>query len=476
MARIRGALPYTVLLALTVVAYLPVWSNGFVNFDDDLYITTNPQVREGLTLSDIWWAWTNDDAPYWTPLTWLSLQLDASCSSARTPRGEAILFPAVFHGQNLAWHAASVLLLFRLWRQLTGQRWRSFLVAALFAVHPMHVESVAWAIERKDVLSGFFGILTLSAYARWVKNPGWKRYLTMTATFLLSLLSKPTLITLPFVLLLLDYWPLRRLAKPCGAGFQPASSKGRLETCPTRLGALLREKTPMFALAALIACITLAARDRHGSLVSLVDLSLSDRLANALAAYGWYVFSTFWPTRLAALYPHPHNDWSPVRVVAGAACLLVVTAFSLRKTRRRPWLIVGWLWFVGSLAPMIGLAQGGAQAWADRFSYWPHIGLFVAVVWEVERFLDRLSVPAFIPRAAWGLVLGGLTALTWVQVTYWHDSVALWEHAVAVTEDNGRAHEALARCYRALGRLDEAAQQVDEAYRIQIKRLHLRHR
>jgi hypothetical protein len=451
MARIRGALPYTILLVLTVVAYLPVWSNGFVDFDDEPYITTNSQVTGGLTPTGSWWAWTNDEAPYWTPLTWLSLQLDASCSLAWSPHGEALLSPAVFHGQNLAWHTASVLLLFQLWRRLSGQRWRSFLVAALFAVHPMHVESVAWAIERKDVLSGFFGILTLCAYARWVAKPGWKPYLTMTATFLLSLLSKPTLITLPFVLLLLDYWPLHRWDL-------------------SHFGVHLREKAPLFVLAALIACITLVARDRHGSLVSLDDISLSDRLANALAAYGWYVFGTFWPTPLAALYPHPHSDWSPLRVVAGATCLLSVTAFCLRQARRQPWLIVGWLWFVGTLAPVIGLAQGGAQAWADRFSYWPHIGLFVAVVWEVESFVERLAMPFRVPRAAWGLVLGGLTALTWVQVTYWHDSLALWEHVVAVTKDNDRAHEYLSRDYRAAGRLDEADWQMQEAARIQAKR------
>jgi protein O-mannosyl-transferase len=466
MARIRDALPYTVLLALTFVAYLPVWSNGFVDFDDEIYITTNPPVAEGLTPTGSWWAWTNDDAPYWTPLTWLSLQLDASCSLAWSPPGEAILSPAIFHGQNLAWHSASVLLLFRLWRRLSGQRGRSFLVAALFAVHPMHVESVAWAIERKDVLSGFFGILTLSAYARWAANPGWKPYLTMTAAFLLSLLSKPTLITLPFVLLLLDYWPLRRWGF---SQFAPATATGSVYR-RTPFGGLLREKTPMFALAAVIACITMAARDRHGSLVSLSDISLSDRLANALAAYGWYVFSTFWPTPLAALYPHPHNDWSPPRVVAGAACLLCVTAFSLRQARRQPWLVVGWLWFVGTLAPVIGLAQGGAQAWADRFSYWPHIGLFVAVVWEVESFVDRLAMPFRVPRAAWGLVLGGLTALTWLQVAYWHDSLALWEHVVAVTKDNDRAHQYLSRCYRAQGRRDEADWQLEEAARIQAKR------
>ncbi len=381
MARIRGALPYTALLVLAVVAYLPVWSNGFVDLDDTTYITVRPPVTNGLTFSGLWWDWTNDEAPYWTPLTWLTLQLDASCSSVVTSRGAAILSPAVVHGQNLAWHTAGVLLLFHFWRRLTGQRWRSFLVAGLFAVHPMHVESVAWAIERKDVLSSFLGTLTLCAYVRWVDNPGWKRYLMMATVYLLSLLSKPMLITLPFVLLLLDYWPLRRWIIP-GA---KAATAGP-EAIPLRT--LVREKIPLFIMAALIACITLADRDRHGSLVSLDAVSLSDRLANALASYSWYVSTTFWPTPLAVLYPHPHSDWSPVRVAGGAACLLGVTALSFWQGRRRPWLLVGWLWFVGSLIPMVGLAQGGVQAWADRFSYWPHIGLFVAFIWEAETWLE----------------------------------------------------------------------------------------
>jgi hypothetical protein len=463
MSRVSGALPCAALLALTVGAYLPVWNNGFVDFDDEPYITSNPHIHDGLTASGFWWAWTNDDAPYWTPVAWLSLLFDAQFFSSRTPSGEVVLCPAAFHGQNLAWHAASVLLLFALWRRLTRSRGRSFLVAALFAVHPMCVESVAWAMERKDVLSVFFGILTLWAYIRYVESPGWGRCVTVTAVFLLSLLSKPMLITLPFALLLLDYWPLRRWR----AWPTPEPSGKR-----TLSRSLLLEKAPLFLAAAVVAVITLADRDRHGSLVSVVDITLSDRLANALAAYGWYTATTFCPLRLAALYPHPHGDWSPLAVLGGAACLLVVTAFALRQARRRPWLAVGWLWFVIALAPVIGLAQGGVQAWADRFSYWPHIGLFVAVVWEVSAFAERCRMPLLVRRAAWTLVLGGLAALTWIQVGYWRDSITLWEHAVAVTEDNGRAHERLSHCLRQLGRTDEADFHLNEANRILEKRLH----
>jgi hypothetical protein len=447
------------LLVLTVAAYLPVWHNDLVDYDDEIYITTNAQVREGLSWSGFRWAWTNEMAPYWHPLTWLSLQLDAHCFSVRTAGGAVELCPAAFHGQNLAWHAASAVLLFALWRRLTGARWRSFLAAALFALHPMHVESVAWAIERKDVLSGFFGILTLWTYASWVETPDRKRYLGMTAAFLLGLLAKPVLITLPFALLLLDFWPLRRwgTATP--------------RVLPRRL---VREKVPLFALAAAFAVVTVVAREHHGALVSLYTLPMSARLANALASYGSYLSATFCPRGLAVLYPHPQGNWSLPPVLAGAAALLSLSALAARQARRRPWLVVGWLWFVGTLVPVIGLAQGGTQAWADRFSYWPHIGLFVAVAWGLGEIADRLRVPAPVGGAAGTLVLGSLAALTWVQLGHWRNTTTLWERAVAVTRGNHWAHQHLSMSYRKQGRLEEADFHLDTAWRIQreIRRKH----
>jgi tetratricopeptide (TPR) repeat protein len=278
----------------------------------------------------------------------------------------------------------------------------------------------------------------------------------VAAAFLLSLLAKPMLMTLPFVLLLLDYWPLRRWAPGRG---RPA------------LGRLVWEKVPLFALAAASALVTIGARERHGALVSLGEVPLSARLGNALAAYGWYLSATFWPTRLAVLYPHPHQNWSAAQALAGAGCLLAVTALALGQARRRPWLLVGWSWFVGMLVPVIGLAQGGPQAWADRFSYWPHVGLFVAVVWGLGELAERVRVPSPIRATAGALVLGTLAALTWAQVGHWRSSVALWEHALAVTEDNDRAHQYLAVCYRRQGRLEEADLHVDAAARIQRARL-----
>jgi tetratricopeptide (TPR) repeat protein len=436
------------LLLLTAAAYLPLWRNDFVDFDDLSYITNNPRVMGGLTRSGFAWAWSNPESRYPMPLAWLSLQLDAQVFAARPPGGSPELPAAVVHGENLLWHAASVLLLFGLCRRLTGAPGRSFLVAALFAVHPMHVESVAWAAERKDVLSVFFGLLALWAYARYAETPGWKWYLGTAAAFLLSLLSKPMLMTLPFVLLLLDYWPLRRLSSPAG------------------LGRLLLEKVPLFALAGGAAVATLAARARTGSMVPLGVIPLSARLGNAGSAYGWYLGSTVWPSRLAVLYPHPYRNWSALSAAVGAGLLLAVTALCLWQARRRPWLVTGWLWFVGSLVPVIGLAQGGAQAWADRFSYWPHIGLFLALVWGMAELAERFRTPDALSTAAGALTVGALAVATWIQVGYWRDTVTLWERALAVTQDNHAAHMNLGRYDLSRGRLDTALSHLAEAVRL----------
>jgi tetratricopeptide (TPR) repeat protein len=460
MRRIRTPHLCGVLLALTVVAYIPLWGNGFVDFDDELYVTDNPHVLGGLTRSGFVWAWTNYDAKYWQPLSWLSLQFDAHFFSTRSADGRTVPSAAAFHAQNLFWHGASALLLFGVWQRLTGARWRSFLVAALFALHPMHVESVAWAAERKDVLSVFFGILALWAYLRYVETPDGKRYLGLVTAFLLSILCKPMLMTLPFVLLLLDYWPLRRLSAPAA---DAETATGRAPVSPAWL---VLEKVPLLVLATAIGVVTLATRTKTGAAVSLSVLSMSARLANAVTAYGWYVAHTFWPVNLAVLYPHPYEAWSVPPVVAGAATLLLITLVSLWQARRRPWLITGWLWFVGTLVPVIGLTQGGEQAWADRFTYWPHIGLFVATAWGLGELVERARIPGRVAAAAAAVVLGCLVVLTWVQVGYWRDTTTLWERALAVTEDNPRPHCNLGKYYQDRGRFDLAQRHFAEAVRI----------
>jgi hypothetical protein len=463
MDRARCAPCCAVLLLLTFAAYLPVWGNDFVDSDDEVYVTRNPQVLAGFTWEGFCWAWDNRAAPYWQPLTWLSLQFDAHFFSGRTVAGEVVPSPAAFHGQNLFWHAANVLLLFAVCRRLTGATGRSFLVAALFAVHPLHVESVAMAALRKDVLSLFFGLLALWAWAGYVRRPNWRSYLATFGAFLLSLMAKPMLMTLPCVLLLLDYWPFARwVGAPGGGPAQPERKRFRY---------LVWEKAPLFVLAAAVGVATLMSRDRFGSIVSLGTLSLPGRVANVLMAYGWYLSSTFYPLHLAALYPLQYDHWSVSSAVAGLGWLLSVSLLCWWQRRRRPWLLVGWLWFVGTLFPLTGLAQGGPQAWADRFTYWPHVGLLLALVWELGEWSERLRVPVPVRGAVAGLMLGGLAVLTWNQVATWRNSVTLWEHAVAVTRDNDWAHQRLGQLYRKEGRQQEADDQLMKAVQIQRRRL-----
>ena len=455
----RAACPYAALLALTVVAYLPLWRNDFIDYDDPIYITENPDVLGGFTAEGLRWAWTNSETPYWQPLSWLSLQLDAELFATRGPDGAPVLSAAAVHGQNLFWHTASALVLFVLCRRLTGAAGRSFAVAALFAVHPMHVESVAWAAERKDVLSVFFGLAALWAYACYVERQGVGRYLAVFAALLLSLLSKPMLITLPCVLLLLDFWPLRRL-RP-----------GPAVPGPVPFCRLLLEKIPLFLLAGWVALLTLESRQQRGSAVSFLELSLGDRLANALASYGSYLASTLWPSHLALFYPHPRGNWSLLPVLAGAAVLLAATLLARREAGRRPWLLAGWLWFVGALVPVIGFAQGGRQGWADRFSYFPHIGLFLMLVWGAAELAARLRIRAAIQAVAGVLVLGWLVGLTQAQVAHWRDSLTVWQRALAVTRDNDFAHEHVAGAYQRQGQRAEAAFHMAAAVHLQRQRL-----
>jgi hypothetical protein len=448
---------FAVLAIVTVGAFLPLWHNEFVDLDDDRYITANPFVLGGPSREGIVEAWTSFRGNYWQPLSWMSLQLDAAFFSTKTETGENIPNPAAFHLHSLCWHVASVLLLFAVLQRTTGARWRSFLVAALFAVHPMRVESVAWAAERKDVLSVFFGVLTLWVYVRYVEKRSAPRYLAVIAAYALSLLSKPMLMTLPFVLLLLDYWPLRRTS------LQSASSQDGTAT----VRQLFLEKLPLFVMAAGIAIVTEFARAQTGSAVPLSELSLTARLANALAAYASYLADTFFPLRLAVMYPHPLENWSVNRTLAGAAVLLIISAVSVLRWRQWPWLAVGWFWFVVALLPVIGFFQGGPQARADRFCYWPHIGLFVAVVWGLGAAVERWRVPALISGAVGATAVVCLAVITWMQVGYWHDPLTLWTRDLSVTEENAEAHQHLGKYYLERGQLDDARAHFKEAARIE---------
>jgi tetratricopeptide (TPR) repeat protein len=435
------------LVAATLATFLPAVHCGFVNFDDTGYIVNNPHVREGLTAGSIAWAFTNTKFCLWIPLTWLSYMFDVHFHG---------LDPAGHHLTNVLLHCANVVLLFLLLARMTGAPWRSAVVAGLFALHPLRVESVAWVAERKDVLSTFFALLALRAYAIYAEAPRVSRYAVVVLWLALGLMAKPMLVTLPFVLLLLDYWPLRRIGSAPTSG--PAASPR------SRAMGLLLEKLPLVALAVGMAVLAIVVAQRGGAIET--SRSLDVRLANALVSYVRYLGKTFWPARLTSFYPFP-DAW-PWWQVAGGALLLGVLGVSALLVRRRcPYVTVGWLWFVGGLVPAIGLIQAGNQAMADRFTYVPMMGLLVAIVWGAHEILGRTPARASALAVVAVLVLAVLGTLSRRQVAYWKDSRTLFAHAVEVTPDNWVAHNNLGNALATEGRPEEAIAHFDEALRLQ---------
>jgi Flp pilus assembly protein TadD len=409
----------TSLVILTTLAYAPVLGNDFVDLDDGLYVTENSRVLEGLSFDGFLWAGTTFHAGLWVPLTWLSLQLDASLFG-REAWG--------FHLTNLILHIANVLLLFCVVRRMTGKTWESALVASLFAVHPLHVESVAWVTERKDVLSTFFGLLTLAGYVHYAARPSWCRYLGVVLPFILSLMAKPMLVTLPFALLLLDAWPLCRL----GLVARPADSQDPVFPSTTWSRALL-EKVPLLFFAALGSVVTFFAQRGSSAVLDWTSLPWEARLGNAVESYALYLFATVWPENLGVFYPLALK----VNVAGFVVGLLVITAISaacIWQARTCPAWLMGWLWFLGTLVPVIGLVQVGEQGRADRFTYIPHIGLFIGVVFGLS-----------------DLAIG-----TWFQAGYWKNARTLWEHTLAATGQNYRAHFNLGLIAVGEGQVEEA--------------------
>jgi tetratricopeptide (TPR) repeat protein len=414
----------------TLAAYAGVLSNEFVNYDDPDYVTANPNVQAGLTNASVRWAFTTTRASNWHPLTWLSLQLDYQLFHLR---------PWGFHLTSLLLHCANALLLFVVLDAMTGMVWRSAVVAALFAWHPLHVESVAWVAERKDVLSTLFWMLTLGAYMHYVRRPGTIRYLLVFCSLGLGLMAKPMLVTLPCVLLLLDYWPLGRLrfGDPASASGRPASKKKARETSRNEgsLRWLLIEKIPLFALAAASCAVTWYVQQKGGAVQSLTKYPLEVRLGNAPVACCTYLVKMIFPVELAPLYPHPKTALPALPVAGASAFLLGVTALALTLARRVPYLAVGWFWYLGTLVPVLGLVQVGAQALADRYTYVPLVGIFLLLVWTIADVLARWrSSLLLIPTTA--VVLLFCMFLTWVQVGFWQDSYTLWVRTLAVRKDN----------------------------------------
>jgi tetratricopeptide (TPR) repeat protein len=430
----------------TLAVYFPILWHGFLNYDDPDYILDNPHVKGGLTWSDIVWAFEPTGyAANWHPLTWISHMTDVQLFG---------LHPAGHHFVNVLFHTADALLLFILLRNLTGALWRSAFVAALFAWHPLHVESVAWASERKDVLSAFFWMLALITYASFARRE--KRtagfsfltsghYWLTLLFFACGLMSKPMVVTLPFVLLLLDFWPLQRL---------------NISALPR----LLCEKTPLFALMIGSCLMTLVVQ--KNALWSSASLPFQFRVANTFMSYTRYLSKIFYPTDLALIYPYPHS-WPLACVVSAATVLVMLTLIFILQAKRFPYLAVGWFWFLGTLVPAIGLVQVGVQSMADRYTYLPAIGIFILAIWGVNDLLNsshrKVAICAFASSAA----LAACLVLTWLQLRYWQNSLRIFAHTVAVTTDNYAADDCLGKTLNTLGQLDKAADFYNEAVRLE---------
>jgi tetratricopeptide (TPR) repeat protein len=445
------------LSVLTLVAFAEVRHFDFVSMDDYIYVTSNAHVLSGLSWSGIGWAFTTSDANFWHPLTWLSLMLDVQMFGVN---------PGALHVTNLLFHLASTLILFVALSRMTGRVGRSAFVAALFAVHPLHVESVAWISERKDVLSTLFMMLTLWGYAvyadkRRLGRPATAAFLGVFVMFALGLMAKPMLVTLPFVLLLLDWWPLRRAAFWSGA----PDGRPSLASVWRSWSPLVREKLPLFALAAVSGVVALFAQEQGGALAGLGSFPLAGRLANALHSYVAYVGQMFWPVGLVAFYPYPQAVaiWP---AVAALVALVAVTAAVAYVARRRPYLAVGWIWYVGTLLPVSGLVQVGSHAMADRYTYVPLIGLFVMVAWGAAEAAGRARLHRGVAGAVACAVLVACAVTTRAQVETWKDSMALWQHAVAVMPTNYYAHNALGLELSKQGRTSEAKEHFIEASRL----------
>lgn len=424
--------------------YWPVIGNGFVNYDDTNYITENVHVLNGLNWPDVKWAFSTQYTGYAHPITWLTHQLDYQLYGA---------WAGGHHLTNVLIHIANSILLFLLFWRTTRELWASAVVAALFAIHPLHVESVAWVAERKDVLSALFFLLTLHCYVAYAAKPGMSRYLATLGCFVFGILSKPMLVTIPAVLLLFDYWPLRRLR------FENDEVQPR-DNVSWKILAL--EKIPFALVAAGWSVLTLILQKEAG-VVGQQDITL--RMANAVVSYSTYLWMTFWPHDLAVLYPYPTSlPW--LKVIVSILILLGISAVCLARRRSSPHLLAGWLWYLGMLVPVIGLVQVGAQAHADRYTYLPQIGLWFALSWEVAALIRiRPLLRRFVPIGV-GVIMVMLSACALHQTRIWRDSESLWEHALAVTSNNFVAHYNLGHVVGQQGRYDEAVSHFNEVLRI----------
>jgi protein O-mannosyl-transferase len=434
-----------ILVVATLAFYNPIAHNRFVDFDDQHYILNNYHIHNGVTWEAVKWSFSTFRDANYHPLTWLSHALDCQLYG---------LNPVGHHYTNLFLHAFNAVLLFLLLRRATDVTWPSLIVAALFAVHPVNVESVAWAAERKNVLSMTFFLLALYAYARYGCTG--KRYLywSVAALFVCGLLAKAQVVTLPFVLLLWDFWPLQRMK----TGGNARTTADTYDSVPAQhsIFFLLWEKTPFLLLAATGSVVTVYAQRAGVSIRTLSDISLSLRVENAIVSYVRYIGKAIWPTRLALLYPRPENLFPDWQVLGSVALLLLVSALALRWRNERPYLLFGWCWFLGALVPMIGIVTVGEQAMADRYAYIPYIGLFIAAIWLLADLTSRYKLRSEWLTATAICVVLIFGTLTYFQTERWHDSETIWRYALSVTQRNYMAHSNLALALGNQGRFEES--------------------
>jgi protein O-mannosyl-transferase len=425
------------LAAVVVGIYWPVHNHEFLNYDDPSYVTNNPAVKGGISWEGIRWAFTEFYSFNWHPLTWLSLMLDCQIFGIKA---------GPIHVVNVLFHIANTILLFLVLARMTKGVWQSAFVAGLFALHPLHVESVAWVAERKDVLSALFWLLTMLAYVRYAERPSVYRYIVTIVLFVLGLMAKPMLVTLPFVLLLLDYWPLERIS----------NSKVSIKNS-------LIEKVPFVFLSAVSCVITYIAQQKGGAVGAI---PFNERIANAIYSYFVYIGKLFWPTELAVLYPYPENTISVSTGFICVAVLILITVFCVFYGRRHKYLPVGWLWYLGTLVPTIGIIQVGSQAMADRYTYIPLIGLFVIVAFATADMLKNVPAKKYILAPAAILILVFCALASFKQLGYWKDNIRLYERTLAITKNNAIIYYNYATALSSLGQKEKACQYFAEAVRL----------
>ena len=462
----NNLIPILICLALAILTVITFWQLkdcGFINLDDNIYVYENAYVQSGMNANSIGQAFSFSSelakVGHWHPVTWLSLMLDYQIFG---------LNPQGFHLMNLLFHVMNTTLLFLILHRMTKKLWPSAFVAALFAIHPLHVESVAWITERKDVLSTFFWMLTMGAYSYYVEHPGFRRYSLVLLFFILGLMAKPMLVTLPFVLLLLDYWPLRRFLeiKP-DHKIQPEEVKKPAdpEYKWSLIYPLLWEKVPLFVLAILSSIVTYVAAQSAGAVHSIDVIPLGVRMGNAFVSYIAYIGKMIWPSNLAIFYPHPEGLilW---QVLGSVFLLIVITLIVIWRAKRSPYLATGWLWYIGTLVPVIGIVQVGSQSMADRYTYIPLIGLFIMVAWGVPELLKKWNHRKEILLASSALSILCLSIITWTQVGYWQNSITLFDHTLKVTDNNWLAYTSRGTAYNYLGNYKQAIEDYGRAIEI----------